>query len=179
MVDGANFENLIVSDVIIRDAVTPLFLRLGNRGRGQAVPVPGTLKAVQFSNIVASGGSLASSITGIPGHPVEDVSLSDIDITMARGGAEARLPVAEAEGTYPQAPMFGALPASGLYVRHVRGLTLRNVRLRTSSPTNKPVIVLEDVDGVDSDGPVERITKSPRSTRSSADISVELPVNSR
>lgn len=147
MVDGANLENLIVSDVIIRDAVTPLFLRLGNRGRGQATPVPGTLRGVQFANIIASGGSLASSITGIPGHPVEDVALRDIDITMASGGPKARLPIPEAEGDFPQAPMFGALPASGLYVRHVRGLTLRNVRLRTVQPNEKPAIVQDDVEG--------------------------------
>jgi polygalacturonase len=151
MVDGASFENLIVSNVIIRDAVTPLFLRLGNRGRGQPTPVPGTLKGVQFANIIASGGSLASSITGIPGHPVEDVSLSNIDITMADAGREARLPVPEAEGDYPHAPMFGALPASGLYVRHVRGLTMRNVRLRTPRATGKARVVLDDVDDVDSD----------------------------
>lgn len=147
MVDGANFENVIVSNVVIRDARTPLFLRLGNRGRGQAVPTPGTLKHVMFSNIIATGGDLASSITGLPGHQVEDVTLSDISITM-KGGEPAGPagPVPEAAGDYPHAPMFGPLPASGLYVRHVRGLTLRNVRLMTEAPDGRPPLVLDDVE---------------------------------
>jgi polygalacturonase len=146
MVDGASFENVIVSNVVIRDAHTPIFLRLGNRGRGQATPVPGRLRHVIFSNIVATGADLASSITGLPGHPIEDVSLSDIDITMVGGPTTALAgPTPEAAGDYPHAPMFGALPASGLYVRHVRGLSLRNVRLRTAAPDARPPLVLDDV----------------------------------
>jgi polygalacturonase len=146
MVDGASFENVVISNVVIRDATTPLFLRLGNRGRGQAVPTPGRLKHVIFSNIVATGGELASSITGLPEHPLEDVTLADISITM-KGGAAATPPgpVPEAAGDYPHAPMFGALPAHGLYVRHVRGLTLRNVRLLTDAPDARPPQVLDDV----------------------------------
>lgn len=151
MVDGARFENVAVSNVLIRDAVTPLFLRLGNRGRGQAVPMPGTLNNVSFSNIVATGGSLASSITGLSGHPVRGVSLSDIDITMQGGGGPAADDVPEAAGDYPHAPMFGPLPASGLYVRHVEGLTLRNVRLRTAARDERPAMVFDDVGRLDMD----------------------------
>lgn len=136
---------MIVSDIVIRDAATPFFLRLGNRGRGQAMPVPGTLRNVQFNNIVATGGTLASSITGLPGHFLENVSLNNIDITMIGGGRKVRGPVPEASGDYPHAPMFGPLPASGLYARHVRGLSLTHVRLRTMKRDERPVLVLEDV----------------------------------
>jgi len=146
MVDGANFENLIVSDVIIRDAATPIFLRLGNRGRGQAKPVPGTLKNVQFNNIIATGGSLASSITGLPGHYVQNVSLSNIDIVMIGGGKRSPTTIPEAAGDYPHAPMFGPLPASGLYARHVRGLSLSKVRFRTERPDARAKLVFEDVE---------------------------------
>jgi polygalacturonase len=149
MVDGANFENLIVSDIVIRDAVTPIFLRLGNRGRGQARPVPGTLRNVQFNNIVATGGTLASSITGLPGHFLENVSLNNIDITMIGGGRKVRVSVPEASGDYPHAPMFGPLPAFGLYARHVRGLSLSHVRLRTMKHDARPSLVLEDVTQLD------------------------------
>jgi polygalacturonase len=146
MVDGASFENVVVSNVVITGAHTPLFLRLGNRGRGQATPVPGRLSHVVFSNIVATGADLASSITGIPGHPVEDITLSDISLTMKGGVAAATAaPVPEAEGAYPHAPMFGPLPAYGLYVRHVRGLSMRNVRLAVEAADARPASILEDV----------------------------------
>ena len=41
--------------------------------------------------------------------------------------------------------MFGELPAWGLYVRHVDGLTLNNVSLRIKAPDYRPAIVLDDV----------------------------------
>jgi polygalacturonase len=146
MVDGSTFENVLISNIVIRDAHTPLFLRLGNRGRGQKTPTPGALRNVTFSNIIATGGTLASSITGLRGHPVRDVTLSDIDITMAGGESESpALNVPEAERDYPHAPMFGSLPAHGLYVRHAEGITLRNVRLRVAKQDGRPAAVFDDV----------------------------------
>jgi hypothetical protein len=46
---------------------------------------------------------------------------------------------------YPQNTMFGTLPAWGLYVRHVEGLTMRDVDLRTRSSDSREMIVLDDV----------------------------------
>ena len=151
MVDGANFENVKVSNIAIRDALTPFFLRLGNRGRGQTVPVPGRLSKVVFSNIIASGGVLASSITGLEGHPVRSVTLRNIDIIMVGGGENLPIAVPEAEGDYPHAPMFGPLPAYGLYARHVDGLVLRNVHFRTATHDERPAIFVDDVRHLDKD----------------------------
>ena len=145
MVDGAALQNIVVSNVVIRDAATPFFLRLGNRGRGQKVPVPGTATNIALSNIVATGGTLASSITGLRASPMQNVSVSDVQIVMAGRGKRETIAVPEAEGDYPQAPMFGSLPASGLYARHVDGLALRNVQLRTDQPDARPPLVLDDV----------------------------------
>jgi len=145
MVDGSVLDDIQVSKVTIRDAATPFFLRLGNRGRGQKVPVPGRARNISLSDITASGGTLASSVTGIPGHPIESVRLSNIRIVMAGGGKAARIDVPEVPGDYPHAPMFGPLPASGLYARHVEGLAMKNVRFRTDQPDSRPPVVLEDV----------------------------------
>jgi hypothetical protein len=54
-------------------------------------------------------------------------------------------------GDYPHAPMFGPLPAFGLYVRHVDGLTLRNVRVRAAAPDARPAVLLDDVADLESD----------------------------
>jgi polygalacturonase len=145
MVDGSVLEDIKVANITIRDAATPFFLRLGNRGRGQKVAVPGRARNITLSDIVASGGTLASSITGIPGHPIEDVRLSNIHIVMAGGGKAANIEVPEVPADYPHAPMFGPLPASGLYGRHVEGLFLNNVDLRTEKPDSRPPMVLQDV----------------------------------
>lgn len=46
----------------------------------------------------------------------------------------------------PESTMFGTLPAYGLYCRHVEGLTLRNVQLRTTKPDLRHAVLADDVE---------------------------------
>jgi glycosyl hydrolase family 28 len=128
-VDGAVLEDVTVSNITMVDVRAPIFIRLGNRGRDMDTPIPGALRNVSISNVVASRASLACSITGIPGHPVRGVTLSNIRVSYI--GSNPRqpsdLPVKEEVARYPEALMFGALPAYGLYCRHVEDLELSNI----------------------------------------------------
>ena len=130
-VDGSNVDGVAVSNISMHDVSTPVFIRLGNRGRDMATPVPGSLKNVVIDNIVATDASNTCSITGIPGARVDGVGLSNIRIRF-KGGC-AFLPEGEAlpelEAEYPDSDMFPALPAYGMFVRHVDNLALRNVQL--------------------------------------------------
>ncbi len=146
MVDGGVLDGVVVSNVAMRDIGTPIFIRLGNRGRSMAVPLTGILRNVAISNIVASGGLITNSITGLPGHPVTGVSLSNINVTMTGGQKEPiGLDVAEKADGYPEAWMFGPLPAYGFYARHVDGLTMRDVRVTWEQADVRPAVVLDDV----------------------------------
>ena len=55
--------------------------------------------------------------------------------------------VPEMPREYPEPSNFGILPAYGLYARHVRGLTVRNVSFTSLTPDDRPAVVLDDVDG--------------------------------
>jgi hypothetical protein len=130
-VDGAHVDGVVVSNITMVNARAPIFIRLGNRGRDTEKPVPGSLKNVSISNIVATGGSITSTITGIPGHDAENISLANIRLSYSGGvpycSPETAVP--EMEGEYPDADMFEAMPAYGLYCRHVRGLSLSDIAL--------------------------------------------------
>src|ERR1039457_2601553 len=61
--------------------------------------------AVKISNVEAMGaGDIGSSITGLPGFPVEDVLLENIRIVSSGGGTEeqARCEVPEIPDAYPE-----------------------------------------------------------------------------
>jgi hypothetical protein len=131
-VDGSNLEGVVVSNVTMVDVRAPIFIRLGNRGRDMDTPVPGTLRDVIISNVAATDASNTCTISGIPGHNVERVTLSNVEITF-KGGCPYRPsdePVPESIAEYPDPDIFDALPAYGLYCRHVDGLTLSNVQVR-------------------------------------------------
>ncbi|MCX6620166.1 MAG: glycoside hydrolase family 28 protein [Acidobacteria bacterium] len=153
MVDGGVLDGVVVSNIAMRDIGTPIFIRLGNRGRGQEVPKTGILRNVSISNIVATGGLITSSITGLPGYPVTGVSLSDINITMTGGQkTPISLDVPELEAGYPEAWMFGILPAYGFYARHVDGLVMRNIRVNCDQADARPGAVFDDVQNAALDG---------------------------
>jgi polygalacturonase len=153
MVDGGRMEGVTISNVRMQNVRTPIFIRLGNRGASQRVPTPGTIRGIMLDNVYATGAVLTSSITGLPGNDVEDVSLANIRIDSDEGGkAEwVKTQVPELPEKYPEARMFGRLPSFGLYCRHVNGLRLRNVALGAARSEMRPAILCDDVKNIDID----------------------------
>ncbi len=152
MVDGGVLDGVTVSNVTMRKVDTPIFLRLGNRARpfkpNAPAPGIGRFRNVLISNVVATECKrIPSSIVGLPDHPIENVTLSSIDLSYEGGVSESRMPaeVAEKPAGYPEHNMFGILPAYGLYCRHVSGLTLRDIRVCCEKPDRRPAAVFDDV----------------------------------
>lgn len=63
------------------------------------------------------------------------------------------------EERYPKGTMFGVLPAFGLYLRHVDGITLDNVSLTTGKPDARPAIVAENVRGLTRSGQTPEVSQ--------------------
>ena len=150
MVDGAVLDGVTVEHIALDGVPGPLFLRLGSRGRGQKPnPRPGVLRNVTITDFVATGATETSSITGVPGGTVQAVRLSGVHIDAYGGEAFAPgLEVPEDAGNYPQTNMFGTLPASGLYCRHVDGLVLEDLVLQVARRDERPLLVLDDASDV-------------------------------
>jgi hypothetical protein len=100
--------------------------------------------------VATETSNIGCSITGLPGHAVENVSLSNIKLSFEGGGTkkDASKEVPEKAGSYPESTMFGVLPAYGFYCRHVRGLTFTNVQLQTTTSDQRHAVVCEDVEDV-------------------------------
>jgi polygalacturonase len=151
-VDGGDVENVTVTNLTMRDVTTaPLFLRIGNRGRTPGDPPPGRMRRVAITNVVATDVDprYPALIAGLAGHPVEDVTLAGIRILYRGGGTaeDAAREPPENEAAYPEPSMFGTLPAYGLYLRHARNVTLRDVEVGFAQEDLRPAFVLQDVAG--------------------------------
>lgn len=143
VVDGGYMDQVTISNISMQDVQTPVFVRLGSR------KTAGTLKNIIISNIVAYNKSMmTSSITGIPDHRVENITLRDMTFYYTGGGIadDATMIVPENEKAYPEQRMFGfALPAFGLYVRHVQNMTIENFQCYTLQPDARPAFIFDDV----------------------------------
>jgi polygalacturonase len=153
-VDGARVEDIAITNLTMRDIYeAPIFIRLGSRMRGPAGAAVGVIRRVQIGGVICSNAvsPICSIITGIPGHKVEDVRLSNIVIEHEGGGTEqqARIRVPEKEADYPDPDMFGAMPAHGFFVRHVRGIEMEGIKIIARKRDERPAFVLEDVENAD------------------------------
>ncbi len=167
-VDGGSLENIKIDSIEATNTGNALFIKLGHREAERQV---GSLKNVSISNmkiVVAferpdyayevRGPALPffhntfpSSITGMPGYKVENVTLENIEINYPGRGNKAMAyasiymldSIPENYADYPEFSMFGELPAWGLYIRHVAGLTMKNIKLSIRDPDYRPAIVID------------------------------------
>ena len=144
VVDGGFMDQVTISNISMRGVQTPIFIRLGDRDG------VGTLKNVIISNITATSESrITSSITGIPGSYVENITIKDAIFNSKGTGTIEHTDknVKEKNKGYPENRMYGAsLPAHGFYVRHAKGIQLENLRLLLRNPDARAAIIFDDVE---------------------------------
>jgi polygalacturonase len=154
-VDGALLEDVTITNTTLRDLVSgPLFMRLGARLRGpKETTKVGTLKRILVSNLSCFNAPLrvSSVLSGIPGYPIEDVKLSNIYIETVGGATAeaAQVQPPEYENKYPEPQMFGAMPASGFFMRHMRNVEMSHVEVANTTPDARPAFYLTDVERAD------------------------------
>ena len=156
-VDGADLRNVAISDVTMDGVTLPISIRLGARLKTfregeQPKLAPGKLRDVMIKNVSAKNiGMIGMLINGVPGFPVEALTLENIQLELPGGGTaeDAQKQLPEKEKAYPEYEMFGmTMPAYGIYARHVHGVKFQNVRTSLLKPDARPATVFVDVEDV-------------------------------
>ena len=149
IVDGGSMSNVDIADITITGTESPIFIRLADRRRPYAENAPidkvGSISGIRLHDILIDGaGPTGCSITGIEGHPVTDVQISDVTMRHAGGQLVTAAPADEKIAEYPEATMWGILPAKGFWLNHTRNVTFRNVNVITDAPDERPLFVATD-----------------------------------
>ena len=156
IVDGGSMSNIDIADITITGTESPIFIRLADRRRPYAENAPidkvGSISGIRLHDILIDGaGPTGCSITGIEGHPVTDVQISDVTMRHAGGQPVTAAPADEKIAEYPEATMWGILPAKGFWLNHTRNVTFRNVNVITDAPDERPLFVATDSPGLVTD----------------------------
>ena len=162
MPDGGWIEGVTISNISIRNARIPIFIRLQNIITHKETVMKSWLRSVMITDVQAFGAILTSSITGIPGHPLEDITLRNIRIQTDEQGeaAWASNVVPEREHGYPEGTLFGRFPAFGLYCRHVNGFNLSDIDIVSTTNDPRPMAIFDDVNALS----LRNITGTPPAT---------------
>lgn len=179
-VDGGDIENVRATNITAVNTGNAIFIRLGNRVR----KTPGKINNIYIADMKvqipfdrpdinydlragepANHNPFASSITGIPGYDVQNITLENIDITYPgrASKAQAYFPLwrlkdfPERISDYPEFSMFGEMPAWAFYIRHAQNITMRNIRLKLDNGDFRPAFIFDDTKGIE----LDKITLPP------------------
>jgi len=170
VVDGGVMENIDIRNVKAINTGNAIFMKIGHRNKDSAIS---SMKHVYIGNVyvqVPQGkpdkglemegpevlyphNVFPSSIVGLPGHPIEDVVLENIQIQY-EGGANRDtayfalkdvMKVPEKSSDYPEFSMFGELPVWGFYVRHAKDITMKNLTISYTKPDFRTPMIFDDV----------------------------------
>jgi hypothetical protein len=155
IVDGGTLDGVIISNLRVTGTRSPFFIRLANRARPFLPHLPkpnvGRLRNIMIQNVLVSeAGDVGSSMTGLPSHPIENITFENVRIENRVAGVpqHAAVEFPEKPEAYPEATMWGPLPAHGFYVRHTRNVRFDNVFVAAANGEVRPVFVSEDVYGI-------------------------------
>lgn len=169
-VDGAAIRDVVADSLTAVNTGNALFIRIGARS-GSRQSSLAEVSIRHFSIQIAAGkadsgyafeGPIEDQprnispivLTGLPGAFLQDIRLEDVIVRYPGGGnpfIAHRNPagpdsVPELPANYPEFSMFRELPAWGLYIRHARGIQVKNLRLYCAAKDYRTAIVLDDVE---------------------------------
>ncbi|NND07251.1 MAG: polygalacturonase [Saprospiraceae bacterium] len=158
IVDGGVMEGISVNNLTIEGTKCPVYVRLAGRGRKHRVDAPepamGRMSNISINNITAYGSAnYACSITGVPGYKIEHIKLSNFNIVQQGGLKEGEYlatldDVEEKVKAYPQPTNWHNLPVSGLFIRHIDGISISNFSIDTNEIDPRPIFMAHDVKGL-------------------------------
>ena len=90
-------------------------------------------------------------ISGLPGHDIEDLQLSNIKIYYKGGGPKdsANRNVPGFEKDYPEPSRWGIMPSYGFFIRHAKNIKLSDVEVSYMNEDGRPPFILDDVKGAE------------------------------
>ncbi|TDG36234.1 glycoside hydrolase family 28 protein [Pedobacter changchengzhani] len=161
MCEGGEMKNMIFSNLVMKNVPRPVFMTFTKQNawvdaNNEDRPMK-TMTNIQFNNIIvetdARGKDCAFVFTGLPGHPIENITLNNIQAVFPGGGTIAdsknilkEFTSAQLDGRWPEYFEFkNTVPAFGLYMRHVKGVRLINTEFTTIAKDERPAVVLIDV----------------------------------
>jgi polygalacturonase len=161
--DGATVSHMSYEHITMANTAFPIFINTTALLRGPAKQ-PGYVEDVHFhditaTNIIAGNNknpqNTAIVVSGVPGRPHQDIVFEKVSVTFPGGGADSSDPPEGMTLTHASEynPRFiQPVPAYGAFIRHARGIELREVNLGFAAPDARPAVVAKDVDGLRVEG---------------------------
>lgn len=147
-VDGGDVSNILAQNIVINQARSPIFMRIGYRGRvvpGTVKPEPGSIHHILIENVKGERNFIQGSfISGMPDGYIHDIYIRNCHLKMIGGGTNDMIiqNVADRKNIYPDSHQFSVdgLPSYGFFFRHAFNLLLEDVSVTPVQKDLRPEI---------------------------------------
>ena len=163
--EGGKLFNMSFSNIVMKNVPRPIFITFCQQTACVDAPEEmapmNRMGNIVFSDFMVDNSGLDKNsmfiISGLPGYPIENIRLSNIQFVSAGGGAKV-------DGEQMSMPEFtlenigfwwpeyyslkGTVPAYGLYARHVKGLVIEGMNISNANSDSRPAIICDDVSDI-------------------------------
>ena len=143
--DGANISDVYYNNVVMSGTQSPIMEKVGTRLRCGGTPTVGSIRDIHYTNITGTdAGAYSPTLWGQPGHPVSDITFTNVHLTLP-GGHAAMDPntVPTDNGDY-NPDSLGTRPAYGFYLHNVAGIRFVDSSVATVAPDARPAFITND-----------------------------------
>lgn len=148
-VDGAQISNINVENITMKGVLAPLFIRLGNRNKYGDKDLMSRIDGINIKNIKSTNCQLPSIISGVKdkGTILKATNIAINDLNAEYKNSEELIilfpSIPEKPSDYPDAWMFGDVPACGMYIRHAE-VDYENVNITPRTVNTREKIIIEN-----------------------------------
>ncbi|ANQ49188.1 glycoside hydrolase family 28 protein [Flammeovirga sp. MY04] len=161
MNEGGIMKNMTFSNLTMTSVPRPIFLTFCQQracvdAHEELYPM-NYMGDISFENFQIDNSMLDKNsgivMTGLPKGMVKNISLNNIQFTISGEGTKEdaektninELTPEIMKGWWPEFSLLGTLPASGIYLRHMENVYVKDIKLTTLKEDQRPPIVSDDV----------------------------------
>ncbi|MGQ1783730.1 MULTISPECIES: glycoside hydrolase family 28 protein [unclassified Saccharicrinis] len=161
MNEGGSMKNMVFSNLVMKNVPRPIFMTFAQQKACVDAPEEmypmKEMKNFTFQNIIADNTELdknsAFFLTGMPGKYIENVIIKDVQFFVSGGGTKEdakkndhnEYTLEVLEGWWPEFSRVGTLPASGMFLRHMKNVHVDNFHLHITGEDARKPVVFKDV----------------------------------
>jgi hypothetical protein len=143
--DGAHISNVLYHDVTMSGTQSPIMEKIGTRARCGNSPGIGGIRDILYDHVTGTAaGAFSPTLWGQAGHPVTNVTFTDVDLTLP-GGHAAMDPNAVPSDNGDYNPnSLGTRPAYGFYLHNVDTVTFVNGSVSLAADDARPAFIVNN-----------------------------------
>ena len=140
--DGAHISNVTYNHVVMSGTQSPIMAKIGTRLRCGGSPAVGSISGIHYNDVTGtSAGAFSPTLWGQPGHPVSDITFSDVHLTLPGGTGPMDPNAVPADNGDYNPNSLSTRPAYGFYLHNVDGITFKDVSLSLASADARPAFI--------------------------------------